>query len=1031
MANVVKEEYKKAALAAARNLVLHGDGEHGPLKGFYIIVCDVHEILADEREEELYTVSRHGDFQSIYDYRRYEMPITGCLDGKYKRPFLNLFLMSDNQSAVVCGQTGIVACGGFGVSNKEGGSTEGGARTKAASAIAKRLGAYVVLAGEGICRDGYHKAADVKLRVFEGNEAWHEPLYVAATKTLVPENCRLWFTSGRLNWRISNWQAVLVFSVSRDDADVLPPMNVLEEVKITIQVPNLPAYIIAKPKFHYESSTGNDEVHCRWKFEYSIFTDIFQGDDRNKPDPSSFGTVTVAIPHESCPHPIVQERCIEYHSTPGLCVPRVPEALRCVWAEKKDDMMSSSGERVDLSRKLLGEHERREVTDDFLMSLLSETVTSINIPQCGELTTNAIAAIAAGCPSLKSLNVSGNKVTNMEIEDIASMCGSLKLLDVSDCNKLSDAAFKAIATGCRSLQSLNVTRCVELTDEAICAIAAGCPDLGVLVVSGCCELTNEALKAIASRCHSLHSLDISYCEKLSNESLEAVETGCPELKKVISTLSPSATDLQHHLREDLEGISKSSACIDRLPSSEGERMSRSVRPVGQTLRDTRRSKCDHDYVRDKSDCTKIAKFDEMNQPLLRADVGEEWWQVCKKCQTSVRYSTDGAGERVQHCHCTHAYVDGFFDSKNESVAAAKNLDEDMCPRPEASVESTLWRFCWKCHSLVKHDRKACGIWRANGSKDRKHWNGRSKAIPECSMCKEVFFSSKQRHDELGDARSAQPSGEIQRRDHLSDTELIRLYRAIWDGNVPAVKASLANVEICEERAQIAVPREFQLYFPIAPIHLAALRGDCDVLHAIAAKVRDKWVKDVKGRTALHHAAAHGRAQVIKSLIQGANHRQVNEPDDKGYTALMWACAARGTGDGILRSGSTYMDYCRVIICLLEAGSHTHGAKDIFKQGWPRDVVNSMMARSCSSPASSRDRGRPTMGDALARILKELDVDSDRDLASVKVDTGRSRTVEADGTVNETDWFEDSPHESAMMELVPLSAARTRGCSEGI
>jgi len=72
--------------------------------------------------------------------------------------------------------------------------------------------------------------------------------------------------------------------------------------------------------------------------------------------------------------------------------------------------------------------------------------------------------VAAGCPSLTSLNVShtGGKVTDDGIKAIAVKCTSLTALDVFETGgKITGDAMKAVAAGCPSLTSLKGLKSLE------------------------------------------------------------------------------------------------------------------------------------------------------------------------------------------------------------------------------------------------------------------------------------------------------------------------------------------------------------------------------------------------------------------------------------------------------------------------------------------------------------------------------------------------------------------------------------------
>lgn len=139
-----------AVLKTAQMVVTEGLGEGRPADGFCIIVGNAHEILADERDDGPdIKLCRYGRFKTYLDRRRHDLKISNCF-GERKRNLLNLF--NEDGAIVVDGKTGQVCCGGFIVYDLSGGISTGGARTIAASAMARKAGGcYVVLASQAIC----------------------------------------------------------------------------------------------------------------------------------------------------------------------------------------------------------------------------------------------------------------------------------------------------------------------------------------------------------------------------------------------------------------------------------------------------------------------------------------------------------------------------------------------------------------------------------------------------------------------------------------------------------------------------------------------------------------------------------------------------------------------------------------------------------------------------------------------------------------------------------------------------------------
>lgn len=254
----------------------------------------------------------------------------------------------------------------------------------------------------------------------------------------------------------------------------------------------------------------------------------------------------------------------------------IPQELYEAWLLTKDAIVQHNGATIDfhggdtsykpkhLSRQLLS-----RVTDSFLLSTLSNRLTSLNVTSCAQLSDDAlmaiaddchtlrklrlgycphitnlsIMAVAKGCPLLIELHVTGCKrLTNDSIQAIAESCPSLAVLNVASCEHLTDAPISAIGARCHSLLELNVAHCEQLTDKSIKAIANGCPSLTGLDVELCKKVTNASILAIASRCPHLTKLDVRACKYLTDESIEAIATGCHALAMLDVSACMKLTD---------------------------------------------------------------------------------------------------------------------------------------------------------------------------------------------------------------------------------------------------------------------------------------------------------------------------------------------------------------------------------------------------------------------------------------------------------------------------------------------------------
>jgi hypothetical protein len=104
------------------------------------------------------------------------------------------------------------------------------------------------------------------------------------------------------------------------------------------------------------------------------------------------------------------------------------------------------------------------------------------------LTDGAVLTLVAQFHSAGSrVNLSYcNQLTDAGVETVVDASrGNIAWLDLIGCSNVTDAGLEKIAAGCPSLSSLNLTCCGNVTDAGLEKIAAGCPSLASLNLTCC------------------------------------------------------------------------------------------------------------------------------------------------------------------------------------------------------------------------------------------------------------------------------------------------------------------------------------------------------------------------------------------------------------------------------------------------------------------------------------------------------------------------------------------------------------------
>ncbi|XP_035013314.2 dynein regulatory complex subunit 6 [Hippoglossus stenolepis] len=163
-------------------------------------------------------------------------------------------------------------------------------------------------------------------------------------------------------------------------------------------------------------------------------------------------------------------------------------------------------------------------------------------------------ALCRGSPGLHRLHAAkSSRMTDTSLKFMATL-KKLQYLDISLCNKVSDAGIKYLTEGwsAAKLQELNVSQCSLITDISVMRIAERLCKLSHLNLSYCAKLTDASLEWLSGS--SIRSLDLRGCN-IQDQGLAAMEEinlrtlVLAECVKItdngIKTLCQNMTDLEH------------------------------------------------------------------------------------------------------------------------------------------------------------------------------------------------------------------------------------------------------------------------------------------------------------------------------------------------------------------------------------------------------------------------------------------------------------------------------------------------------
>ena len=187
------------------------------------------------------------------------------------------------------------------------------------------------------------------------------------------------------------------------------------------------------------------------------------------------------------------------------------------------------------------------VSDAGLLHLTSMTcLTGLDLGySCWAHTSEGLQQVVSALPALKMLNIGGAEgVTDTILATVASKLTSLTILDVSECQRVTDQGVQHLSQ-LTNLQELHLGWNLKMVDRALSALPAGltkldlsyCAEVSLIPLTPNslphlahlhlrrCPLVNDAgLNSLAAAAPALQHLDISYCINITSRGLRCLSS---------------------------------------------------------------------------------------------------------------------------------------------------------------------------------------------------------------------------------------------------------------------------------------------------------------------------------------------------------------------------------------------------------------------------------------------------------------------------------------------------------------------------
>jgi F-box and leucine-rich repeat protein GRR1 len=169
----------------------------------------------------------------------------------------------------------------------------------------------------------------------------------------------------------------------------------------------------------------------------------------------------------------------------------------------------------------------------------------IDLADCRALGDDAVTALLTEGQNLRELRLSHCiRITDHAFLNLpwGMTFESLRILDLSDCNDLTDNGVQRIIDAAPRLRNLVLAKCRQITDRAITAITKLGKNLHYIHLGHCARITDVGVQSLVRLCNRIRYIDLACCVNLTDQSISQLAT-LSKLKRIGLVKCSNITDV--------------------------------------------------------------------------------------------------------------------------------------------------------------------------------------------------------------------------------------------------------------------------------------------------------------------------------------------------------------------------------------------------------------------------------------------------------------------------------------------------------
>ncbi|EQL04210.1 F-box domain-containing protein [Ophiocordyceps sinensis CO18] len=172
-------------------------------------------------------------------------------------------------------------------------------------------------------------------------------------------------------------------------------------------------------------------------------------------------------------------------------------------------------------------------------------IRRVKLNECAQLRDDAILSFAEHCPNILEIDLHQcHQIGNVPVTALLSKGNCLRELRLVSCDLIDDNAFLGLPDNqaYEHLRILDLTSCTRLTDAAVEKIIEVAPRLRNLVLAKCRNITDAAVHSIARLGKNLHYVHLGHCGQITDEGVKKLVHSCNRIRYIDLGCCTNLTD---------------------------------------------------------------------------------------------------------------------------------------------------------------------------------------------------------------------------------------------------------------------------------------------------------------------------------------------------------------------------------------------------------------------------------------------------------------------------------------------------------